>query len=326
MIIAVYPSAVRRIRRESGALLRSLRALLFLAPALFASPSWAQDDGARLYMLAPRDATIASVRGHLLRSNLAVDPGTIAKDADLNTNLLVFQFVQALTILDRQSFVFLVLPMSRIEAKAMIPGESVSKSVSGFGDAQLGFVLGVHGTPSLSQTDYANYPPGLAVNLLAKIFFPTGKYSESRSINIGANRFALRLGAPIIYAIGKRMSDPHLMTIELMPTLTFYGRNQDPLGAEQTQQNPLFIFEGHVTRGFTKSFWASLDVLWRRGGEVKVDDGDAGNFQKALSLGATGTFALSPKSSLRLSYGGVVSRNDHGPNGWMARAILGFVL
>lgn len=276
-------------------------------------------------MMVPQGTTIASVRGHLLRSNLAVDPGTLAED-DLNTNLLVFQFVQALTVLDGQSFLFLVVPMSRIEAEASMPGDGVPKSISGFGDAQLGFVLGVQGTPSLSPADYGNHPPGLAVNLLAKIFFPTGKYSESRSINIGANRFALRLGAPIVYAIGERMGDRHLATIELMPTVTFYGKNEDPLGADQTKQKPLFILEGHLTRGFHENFWASFDLLWRRGGEVEVDGIDAGNFQSALSLGATGTFALSRRASLRLSYGGVVSRNAHGPNGWMARAILGFVL
>ncbi len=277
-------------------------------------------------MMVPEGTTVASVRGHLLRSNLAVDPGTVAEDADLNTNLVVFQFVQALTVLDGQSFAFLVVPMSRIEAKAKLPGDNVSESITGFGDVQLGFVLGVHGTPSLSRADYVNHPPGLAVSLLAKIFFPTGKYSEFRSINIGANRLALRLGVPIVYAIGERMGDPHLMTIELLPTVTFYAKNNDPFEAERTKQKPLFILEGHVTRGFSRNFWASFDLLWRRGGEVEVDGIDASNFQRALSLGATGTFALSRRASLRLSYGGVVSRNEHGPNGWMARAILGFVL
>jgi hypothetical protein len=305
---------------------RSLSGLLYVTLLLLAFPAWAQDDGARAYMMVPKGTTTVSVRGHLLRSNLAIDPGTVVEDADLNTNLLVFQFVQALTVLDGQSFVFLVVPTSRIEAKATLPGDNVSKSISGFGDAQLGFVLGVYGTPSLSPADYANYSPGLAVNLLAKAFFPTGKYSELRSINIGANRFALRLAVPIVYAIGERMSDPHLMTIELLPTVTFYSKNDDPFEAERTKQKPLFILEGHLTRGFNKSFWASLDLLWRRGGEVEVDGVDADNFQRALSLGATGAFALSRRASLKLSYGGVVSRNEHGPNGWMARAILGFVL
>ena len=54
-------------------------------------------------------------------------------------------------------------------------GASTTDSISGFGDAQLGFVYGLNGTPALAPADYAAHAPGLAVNLLAKLFFPTGK-------------------------------------------------------------------------------------------------------------------------------------------------------
>jgi hypothetical protein len=161
------------------------------------------------------------------------------------------------------------------------------------------------------------------VNLLAKLFFPTGKYSPERSINIGANRWALRLGVPVVYAIGERMADPKLTTVELMPTVTFFGTNSHPFDAERSKQKPLFIFEGHATRGFSRNFWASLDLLWREGGEARVNGVDANNRQSALSLGATGVFALPRNFSLRVSYGGVVARNEHGPNGWMFRTIIG---
>ena len=300
-----------------------LGVLVFLLPG----PARAQDDGARLYMMVPDGLRIASVRGHLLRSNLAVDPGLVSEDRDLDTKLVVFQYVEAIRVAGGQSFYFLVLPASRIEAEVGPPAGDRSEAVSGLGDAQLGFVLGVHGTPALSPEDYAAHRPGLAVNLMGKIFFPTGRYSEARNINVGANRFALRLGVPVVYAIGERMADPRLTTIELMPTVTFFGENDDPTGAaERTKQEPLFILEGHLTHGFSKDFWASLDLLWRRGGEVETDGVEGENSQRALSLGATGTFALGPRASLRLSGGGVVSRNEHGPNGWMLRAILGFVL
>ncbi len=57
---------------------------------------------------------------------------------------------------------------------------------------------------------------------------------------------------PIVYAIGERMADPHLTTIEAMPTVTFYGANDRPFGADRTKQKPLFIFEGHLTHGFAQ--------------------------------------------------------------------------
>ena len=70
---------------------------------------------------------------------------------------------------------------------------------------------------------------------MGKLFFPTGEYDARRSINVGANRWALRLGAPIVYAIGERMGDPELVTVELMPTVTFFGANDEPFGADRTQ-------------------------------------------------------------------------------------------
>lgn len=296
------------------------RTALTLALSLASSSSaWAQDDGARLYMMVPDQTTIASLRFHLLHSNVASDEGTVNENNDLDTKLGVFQFVQALRFGSDQGFIFLVVPASHIAAN------DVTDSVTAFGDAQLGFVYGVHGTPALKAAAYADHPPGLAVNLLAKIFFPTGKYSSARSVNVGANRWALRLGAPVVYAMGERMADPHLTTIEAMPTVTFYSANHDPFGAERTKQKPLFIFEGHLTRGFTRGFWASFDLLWREGGEVVVDGISAHNSQSALSLGATGTFALPANLSLRLSAGRVVARNEHGPDGWMLRTIIGTV-
>lgn len=313
-------NALPGMRREGAHLpvpLRLLGATLF--PLVAHQPAFAQDDGARLYMMVPDKTTIASLRLHRLHSNLAVDPGTVEGSGNLDTNLAVFQFVQALDLAKRQSFIFLVVPASRITAEA----SGMSESVGGLGDVQLGFVFGLHGAPALEADRYRRHRPGLAVNAMAKLFFPTGAYSSERSINVGANRWAVRLGAPIIYAIGKGMADPGLITVEMMPTITFFGANDDPFQANRTRQDPLFIFEGHLTRGFTRKFWASIDLLWREGGALEIDGVDGDNPQRGLSLGGTGTFALGRNASLRISGGGVVARNQYGPNGWMLRTILG---
>lgn len=285
----------------------------------------AQDDGARLYMMTPAHLTIASLRLHYLDSNLAADPASINETGKQRTALGVFQFVQEMKVAGTQSFIFLVVPASRIEMTTGPADARTSEAVSGLGDVQLGYVIGIVGTPSLPAAAYAEHRPGLAVNLLGKLFFPTGAYQADRRMNVGANRWAVRLGVPIVYAIGERMSDPHLATIELMPTITFFGANDAPFGGGTTKQKPLFILEGHATRGLARNFWASFDLLWRRGGEVATDGVGAGNSQRALSLGATGTLALGRSSSLRLTYGKVVDRNAHGPNGWILRTIIGFV-
>lgn len=305
---------------------RARCAVACLVPALcLATPAAAQDDGARLYMMAPADTTVLSLRLHSLNSNLGTDTGTVSEDPDLETTLAVLQFVQEFNLGSQQHFVFAVIPASRIHSDlGLAPGEPPG-SISGLGDIQFGYVAGIYGTPSLPGADYAAHPPGLAVNLLGKLFLPTGRYSDTRTTNIGANRVAVRLGVPVVYAIGERMADPHLTTLEIMPTVTFYGANGDPFGADRMTQDPLFIVEGHVTRGLIPGLWGSLDLLWRKGGETALDGVEQDNAQRALALGVTATVALSRKVSLRLSGGGIVDRNEFGPNGWLARAIIGTV-
>src|SRR5881398_1457927 len=105
---------------------------------VFSGPARAQDDGARLYMMVPDKTTIASVRFHLLHSNVSTDEATVNENRDVRTTLVVFQFVQALRFGSDQSFIFFVLPASRIAAN------DVTDEVTGVGDAQLGFVLGLH--------------------------------------------------------------------------------------------------------------------------------------------------------------------------------------
>src|SRR5437763_14896647 len=88
---------------------------------VFPGPARAQDDGARLYMMVPDKTTIASARFHLLHSNVAADEGTVNESNDLDTRLLVFQFVQALNFAGDQGFLFLVVPASRISNSAADP-------------------------------------------------------------------------------------------------------------------------------------------------------------------------------------------------------------
>src|SRR3954469_24882793 len=117
---------LQRLRRGAAFSLAAHRLagpLLILLAAH--EPACAQDDGARLYMMVPDKTTIASLRVHRLHSNLAVDPGTVEDSADLETNLAVFQFVQALNLGGPQSFIFLVVPASRIGAGDDDGSESV---------------------------------------------------------------------------------------------------------------------------------------------------------------------------------------------------------
>ncbi len=85
----------------------------------------------------------------------------------------------------------------------------------------------------------------------------------------------------------------------------------DDLGpADTASQAPLFPLEGHVTRNLFRAFWISLDALYTYGGETEKDDVSAGRQ------------ALGRSVVLKPSWGETVSRNQAGPEGTMASAIL----
>ena len=124
------------------------------------------------------------------------------------------------------------------------------------------------------QEFVAYQPGGYALGALAKVAVPVGSYDEDQFLNVGSDRWALQLGTPMAWYFGQSYLDPALTTIEPLPSIQFFGDNDDT--------------------------------------------------QRAFELGGTVNVSFSLRASVKLSYGGVVSRNDEGPDGHMVRLIGNF--
>lgn len=302
-------------------IVRALVCFIAFAPVC----AWAQDDGARAYQLAPDGIQTITVHGIATRGNQSATPGSVVRGADVDVNVAVVQYTRVFSVADRTAAAFAVLPMGRVDASLRIPGTDFSTSSSGLGDAQIGGVIGLIGSPSLSAQDYARFKPRASVGLLGKLYFPTGEYDAAKAVNLGTNRYMIQLGVPISYAIGDSFLDPSLTTFELLPTVLFFGDNDDPFGAEKVKQDPLFGIEGHITHNFNRRFWASADLLYRQGGATTTDGADDNNRQRTLGLGATAGIVLSGSATLKLTYGESTYHNDDGVDGWLFRGVLIYV-
>jgi hypothetical protein len=116
------------------------------------------------------------------------------------------------------------------------------------------------------------------------------------------------------------------MTLELHPSLIFFGDNSDPFGgAGSTGQEPLLKIEGHVTRNLNSTIWVSLDGLYEYGGETSTDGASNNDVQESFGLGVTANFTFSPSFSVKASYGNNVYSNQDGGNGHAFRVISSFV-
>ncbi len=198
------------------------------------------------------------------------------------------------------------------------------KLSSRLGDPVLGAIIGLVGPPPMTPQEFVAYQPGYGLGALAKITVPVGSYDEDQFVNVGSNRWALQLGTPMAWYFGRSFLDPALTTIELLPSVHFFGDNDDPRGASSTSQDALLRIEAHLTRNVHKAVWVSLDGQYVYGGETSTDGRSNDDTQRAFELGGTVNVSFSLRASVKLSYGEVVSRNDEGPDGRMVRLIGNF--
>jgi hypothetical protein len=292
---------------------------------LAAAGARAQGDGARNYQLVPDGARSFTIFGIYARGNQAGDPSAIVQGATVDAYLGVLQYSQAVSLAGNQVQLFAQLPFGETRGTAHLAnGTPVSSSSSGLGDLQLGAMFGLVGSPALKDRDYAGYRPGFALGALVKVFLPTGEYDFGKSINLGANRWALQLGTPLVRYVGDSFSDPALMSFELTPSITFFTNNNAPHDAGTRSQDPLGKLEGHVTRNLGRRLWVSADAFYSYGGETVTDQVRDNNAQRYLGLGATAGYALSDGLSSTLTYGKVVKRNEGGLDLRAVRADLIF--
>ncbi len=312
----------RRGERVGGPPAPRVFCAVLLAVVAIAANAHAQDDGPRVYQLAPVGAKTFTVFGVVKRGNETPESGDVILGSKIDTNVLVFRYAQTFNFEGRQLNPFVILPMGGVRSTVQQPGGAITNSSSGLGDAQIGFVIGLFGEPALSPEAYAAFRPGLSTGLLARVFFPTGAYSASEPVNFGSGRFSYQLGLPTTFMFGQSYLSPTLTAFEVLPTITFYSVNTHPFDASQVAKAPQFAVETHLTHNFGPKVWLSADVLYRQGGETTTDGQADNNATQGWSAGMTAAYRLLPMATVILTYEHVVERNDDGPDGWFFRTAV----
>lgn len=303
-----------------------ISAFKFLVIAIFlffpVKQTYAIGDGPRAYQTLPDGRDMIAVYGVYTEGNTTADPGIIFKGADIDVTLGVLQYTHTFDVRGQQGAIFGVLPFGELEGSVHLASQTVNRSSSGVGDMQIGCVIGLAGSPSLSVEEYKKHQPRFCYGILGKISLPTGEYDEDKALNLSANRWSVQLGLPMAYSIGKSMVDPSLTRFEFLPSLTFYTNNDNPYNAGKYEQDPVLNLEAHAIRNLNMLLWVSLDALYTYGGETTTDGVDDDNKQSAFYLGGTINLTITKTASLKVSYGETVEHNDSGADGSMVRAIV----
>lgn len=287
--------------------------LLILIFTLFTlGHAHSQGDGARMILWGPTGVTGVIPKWMSLNQNLT-PANVLVYDADLQINAFPITVIHNFSIANRFAQVMVNAVPGNVTGSLFAPPlgsqipENISVNASGFIDGFVGFKLGLINQPALNVKEYAAHQhKTFSMTSYTRVWYP-GSYDENEVLNLGSNRWTFEVGFPMNIYLSK--NNPKKSTwLEVYPAIHLYTANTAPTKisrADKTEQLPLFTLENHLSHNFTNKLWASLDLRYQYGGELKADGVKQDNILNVLGGGATIGYQIISPLGINIAYGNV---------------------
>jgi hypothetical protein len=273
----------------------------------------AVDDGPRMYWNGYKDMNILQTYYWKVNGNSVSPRGTIANpNADVNMDLLVVGYNRISELAGHSLILTAVATSGNIDASlsAITPENDIKNLIGssrGLGDIYFQGTLNIFGAPSLSAEEFATYKQETLLSLLIGVTTPTGDYKSHRMLNMGENRWNLRVGLPFVQTIGDWVAG-EITTIEILPSVWIYDEN-DAFGNHNLTQDNLYTLEAHITHDITTTMFISLDYMLQSGGETYIDDIAQNDAQHSDSLGFSVGYQINEQTQFMLRYSASLNPN-----------------
>jgi hypothetical protein len=303
-----------------------LSAAFVFVIVFFQNDVFAQGDGPRTYLLAPKGIWGINAKWMDMSQNL-VPAGTIlVKDAKFKVNVFPTTLFHTFGIKGRYAQLMLMVnPGSASGDFTTVPGFNIPKqTASGFSDGFAGFKIGLIGAPALNVKEFTTHKPKFSMMAYGRVWY-SGNYDSSKPLNLGTNRTSIEMGFPMNILLFKNARKQ--TWLETYPALHLFTANNEPVSytrAKQSKQTPLLSIENHLTHSFSKKFWAGLDLRYQYGGATKLDGVDQDNTINILGGGISAGYQFLPFVNASTTFG-TIFFGDNGAYSDMFRLSLVFV-
>jgi hypothetical protein len=302
------------VKRTGASDVLRVRLLLTLVLLAVASMGQAQD-------IEPRSFSNAPIGVHFLlggyaytRGGLAFDPALPAKNPHLETSSSVLGYATVFDLWGLSAKFDAITGYSWLSGTATVADQPIERVVDGLTDARFRLSVNLYGAPALRMPEFRTYKQDLIIGASLQAFAPVGQYDSTRLVNLGTNRWAFKPQLGISQAIGP-------LTLELVPGVIFFADNTNFFGGRKRSQDPLYTVAGSAIYSFRSGIWASLDATFFTGGSTAINGVAGGDLQRNWRLGATLSFPLDARLSVKF-YGstGVSARTNNNYD------LIGFLL
>lgn len=276
----------------------ALAALLSLLSSICAS---AQDLEPRVYSASPVGTTFLQFAFGRSAGEVVFDPTIPITNVQATLYSPTVGVSHTFGLLGRQTLFSAALPYVWGNVTGEVGTQSGKVHRSGVGDLRLRYSVNLHGSPALTPREFARNRHSyiLAASLTAQA--PSGQYGDTKLINIGTNRWALKPELGFSYPVKK-------LDLDLYAGAWFFTDNNNYYpGTSNRAQQPLTALQAHVSYTIRRGLWAAFDSTWYGGGDVQLNGGTGMDRQSNSRLGATVSIPLSARQSVKVAYSSGVS-------------------
>jgi hypothetical protein len=266
----------------------------------------AQDLAPRAYLITPDHGNAVTLTWSFYTGGLDFNGVIPVNGATGTYHVPVFSYYHSFDFFGRSANVVASVPYAVGTFSGSVLGTNKSVYRSGLVDSTFRFSVNLIGGPAMEAPQFVKWKQKKILGASLKMIAPTGQYNPRHLINWGLNRWAFKPELGLSQRWGSWLLDTY-------GGVWFYTANPDfydvPVRNRQTQ-DPIGIFEGHLSRDFkrpggTKRFsaWASLDGNFWWGGVTALNGiRNLQTRQTASRLGATIAIPLTQSQSIKVSY------------------------
>jgi hypothetical protein len=274
---------------------RRLAALALVFIGCAPDRSTAQEIDPRSYAPNPTDVTI--IVAGLSRSTGAIltDPALPVQDVEAEINAAAVGVGRTFALFGHSANATIVLPYVEGDFTGTVDDVARAVSRSGVGDTRLRLTTNLIGGPALSPAEFARHKPQTALGASLTVSMPTGEYHSDKLINVGNNRWAIKPELGLSHPVGHWL-------FEAYAGVWLFGDNDNFLGGQRKEQNPLTSLQAHASYMFRPRLWLAVDTTFYEGGRTSVNGVDSGIRQSNSRVGMTLSLPIGKTQSLKFSW------------------------
>jgi Putative MetA-pathway of phenol degradation len=294
---------------------------LVMLALVIASAVFAQGDGPRAYLLAPKNVSGISAKWLTMNQNIIPAGSALVPGADIDVNVFPIGLFHTFSLGGRFAQMLAVITPGSATASATkvppsFPFPRTSLKASGISDGLVAFKLGLYGAPALNAVEFAKAPMRFSVFGEARYWY-SGTYESSKLFNLGTNRGTFQFLVPL--AIPLNNNRGRATWLEIAPSISFFTANNDPsrnpipgsTRVDKVTQAPLFIIENHLSHNFTPKFWVVGNLRFQQGGQTSADGVKDDNTMTILGGGAGLGYQILPFLGAYADYGGIITGDNN---------------